>query len=50
LTKGGKNELLSTIDDFNIFKKDKTKKKEDRKLPPIGSFEKLMGFFGGKGK
>jgi len=47
LTKKGKNELLSIIDDFNIFKKDKTEKKEDKKLPKVGSYERLMNIFSG---
>jgi len=49
LTKEGKNEILSRINDFSILRKDKEEvKKEDKKLPPIGSYEKLMGLFGGR--
>jgi len=48
LTKAGKNDLLRSIDNFNILKKDEIDKKEDnKKLPPVGSFEKLVNLFGG---
>lgn len=44
----GKEEILSSINDFSILKKDKEKeRKEEKKLPPIGSYERLMGLFGG---
>lgn len=46
MTKEGKSEMLSSINDFSILKKEEEKKiKEEKKLPPIGSFERLMGLF-----
>ena len=42
--------MLNSIDEFSILRKDEDKKeerKEEKKLPPKGSFERLMGFFGG---
>jgi len=49
LTKEGKSEMLSNINDFSMLKKEETKeRKEEKKLPPVGSYEKLMGLFGGR--
>jgi len=48
LKKEGKEDILNRINDFTLLKKEKTKKeKEDKKLPPVGSFEKIMNIFGG---
>ena len=51
LTKEGKTEVLERINDFTILKKDKKdetkKEKEDKKLPPKGSYERMMNIFGG---
>ena len=51
LTKEGKEEVLERINDFTILKKDKKdetkKEKEDKKLPPKGSYERMMNIFGG---
>lgn len=49
LTKKGKNEILNSIDNFTILKRDKKEvRKEEKKLPPKGSYERLMNIFGGK--
>ena len=48
LKKEGKQDILDRINDFTLFKKDETKKeKEDKKLPPKGSYERMMNIFGG---
>ena len=48
LSKAGKIDVLERVNDFTLLKKDETKKeKEDKKLPPVGSFEKIMNIFGG---
>jgi len=48
ITKEGKKEIMNIIDKFSIFKRKEKEKIEEEKLPPKGSFEKLMGFFGGR--
>ena len=48
LTKGGKLELLNGIDELFLTKKDE--KIEEKKLPPVGSYERLMGIFSRGGK
>ncbi len=47
LTKEGKTSLIRHIDNFTLLKKEK-EEKEEEKLPPSGSYETLMKFFGGK--
>lgn len=47
ITKEGKREIMNIIDKFSIFEKKEKIGIEKKKLPPIGSFEKIMGFFGG---
>lgn len=42
LTKGGKLEMLDGIDELSLMKKDK------KKLPKVGSFERIMNLFGGR--
>ncbi len=50
LKKDGKQDLLDRINDFTIFKRDEKEKEEGKeveKLPPVGSYEKIMNIFGG---
>lgn len=49
LKKDGKQDLLDRINDFSIFKRDEKENKkneEEKKLPPVGSYEKIMSLFG----
>ena len=43
ITKEGKLEMIDGIDKLFLTKEDK--KIEDKKLPPKGSYERLMGIF-----
>ena len=48
LKQDGKQDLLDRINDFTIFKRDEKENKkneEEKKLPPVGSYEKIMGLF-----
>ena len=46
LTKEGKLGMIKEINKLFLTKKDK--KIEEEKLPPVGSFEKIMSLFGGR--
>ena len=46
LTKAGKIEVLERVNDFSIYRDETKGKKEEKKLPPVGSYERLMGLFG----
>lgn len=48
LNKDGKASLLREIDKFFLLKSEDKKQKEDEKLPPTGSFEKITKYFGGR--
>lgn len=39
---------MRQIDEFYLVRKEKRKQKEEKELPQVGSFEKLMKVFGGK--
>ena len=48
MNKAGKIDVLERVNNFTLLKRDETKKeKEDKKLPPKGSFERIMNLFGG---